>query len=269
MTYEEQIKVEFALNEKISNVVLIFLLLVRLVDEDLAIWIFGAHVPEWVIFWYNGISYILTATIVWLNRHRLAALNIDRPFMSALILGGAFFSSLQTPYNIGALVGITAGLVYWGYINYRFVFKNPVPYPRGTGLLILLLILLALAPVFLFPSTLKTLLSFQIFINTIIGTLQAYLILNVFEEVLFRGALWAYLRSHGLSERAVFAVQACLFWIAYHRFLFLGKPYVFWVAVPGTAILLGLLAWRSKSLTPSILGHFLFNFISGILLRIY
>ena len=269
MTYDEQIRIEFGLNEKISNVILIFLLLVRLVDEDLAIWIFGANVPEWSIYWYNGIAYILIAAIVWLNRHRLAALNIDRPFMAALILGGAFYALRPTPYNIGAFVGITAGLVYWGYINYQFVFKNSVPYPKGTGWLILLLILLALLPILLFPSILKTPLSLQIFTSTFLGTLQAYLVLNVFEEVLFRGALWAYLRSHGMNERAVFAVQAFLFWIAHHRILFLGKLYVFWVAIPCVAILLGLLAWRSKSLTPSLIGHFLFNLIGQLLLTIY
>ena len=166
MTYEDEIKIEFALNEKISNVILIFLLLVRLVDQDLAVWIFGANVPDWVIYWYNSIAYILTVTIVWLNRHRLAALNIDGPFMAALIFGGAFYAMRATPNNVGALVGIAAGLIYWAYINHQFIFKNPLPYPWGTGWLILLSILLALVPVLLFPSTLKTPLSFQIFTRT-------------------------------------------------------------------------------------------------------
>lgn len=269
MMYNEQTKIKFALNEKISNSILIFLLLVRLVDEDLAVWIFGTTVPEWIPYWYNGIAYILTATIIWLNRHRLASLNIDRPFVGALILGGAFYALRETPNNIGAFVGITAGLVYWAYIHHQFVFKNSGSYPRGTGLLILFLMLLALAPVFLFPSTPKTPFGFQVFTITLIGSLQAYLATSAFEEVIFRGALWAYLRSHGLSERTVFAVQAFLFWVAHHRILLLDKPYVFWVTLPCTAILLGLLAWRSKSLTPSIAGHFLFNFVSQLLLAIY
>jgi hypothetical protein len=269
MTYEEQIKIEFTLNEKIANVILIFLLLMRLVDNDLAVWIFGANVPDRVAYWYNSIAFILTATIVWLNRHRLAALNIDRPFMAALIFGGAFYAFRRTPDNVGVLVGITAGLIYWAYINHQFVFKNPVPYPRGTGWLILVLILLALVPVLLFPSILKTPLSFQIFSVTFIGSLQGYLMLNVFEEVIFRGALWAYLRSLGASEPVAFSAQAFLFWIAHHRFLLTNHPYSFWVSVPCIAILLGLLAWRSKSLTPSTIGHFLFNFISQLLLIIY
>lgn len=160
-------------------------------------------------------------------------------------------------------------MIYWAYTNNQFVFKNPVPYPKGTGLLILLSMLLALVPVLLFPSTLKTPLSLQIFITTFLGVLQSYLVLNIFEEVIFRGALWAYLRSHGISERVTFFVQAFLFWIAHHRTLLLGEQYFFWVATPCIAILLGLLAWRSKSLTPSTIGHFLFNFISQLLLIIY
>lgn len=269
MTYEEQIKIEFALNEKISNAILIFLLLVRLVDQDLAIWIFGANAPDWVAYWYNSIAYILTGTIVWLNKHRLTALNIDRPFIVALIVGGALYALRATPNNVGVLVGITSGLIYWGYINHQFVFKNPVSYPRGTGLLILLSILLALAPILLFRAALKSPLNLQIFITTFLGVLQSYLALNVFEEVIFRGALWAFLRNLGLRERAAFFVQAFLFWIAHHEYLLQNQQYVFWVSVPCIAILLGLLAWRSKSLTPSLIGHFLFNFIGQLLLAIY
>lgn len=268
MNYEEQTKVEFTINEKISNAILILLLLVRLVDGDLAKWIFGASVPEWVAYWYNSIAYILTATIIWLNRRRLGVLNIDRSLMVALILGGVFYALRETPANVGVLVGVTAGLIYWAYVNNHFVFKDPVPVPKGTGLLILLIILLALLPLVLFPSTLKTSLSLQIFVMTFMGSLQAYLALAIFEEVIFRGALWSYLRSRGFSERIAFSVQAVLFWIAHHRNLLDGDEYFFWVAVPCMAILLGILAWRSKSITPSLIGHFLFNFTSQLLLAL-
>lgn len=269
MTYEEQIKIEYAFNERISNVILIFLLLVRLLDYELAVWVFGANVPDWIAYWYSSVAFILTALIIWLNRHRLATLNIDRPFIGALIIGGAFYALRTTPNNVGALVGIVAGLIFWAYSENQFVFRNPIPYPRGTGLLILFLILLALAPVILFPSPLKTTLSPSIFITTFLGVLQSYLMLNVFEEVIFRGALWAYLQSFGLSERVAFLTQAILFWVAHHRFLLLDHQYSFWVATPCVAILLGLLAWRSKSLTPSLIGHFLFNFITQLLITIF
>jgi membrane protease YdiL (CAAX protease family) len=267
MTYEEQIKIEFTLNEKISNAILIFLLLVRLIDQDLAIWIFGANMPNWFPYWYAGIAYILTAAIIWLNRHRLAMLNIDRPFVGALILGGVLYAFYLTP-DIGALVGITAGLIFWAYQKNQFVFKNPVPYPKGTGLLILLLMLLALVPVLLYAPTLKTPFNVQSIISTFLETMLAQLAVIVFEELIFRGALWTYLRSLGLNERATFSVQAFLFWVSHHKFLLLNNPYFFWIALPINAILLGLMTWRSKSLTLSTIGHFLFNFISQ-LLRIF
>ena len=269
MNYEKQISAEFALNEKISNVILIFLLFVRMVGGDLAIWIFGPSLPAWLPYWYNSVAYILTASIVWLNRHRLAALNIDRPFMVVLILGGIFYVLHPTPNNVGVLVGIVAGLILWAYFNNHFVFKSPVPYPKGTGWLILLTVPLALIPVLFIHSILKTPLSFEIFLETFIGGLMSYLALNVFEEVVFRGALWAYLRGLGVNERTAFYLQAFLFWIAHHWALLTKSWYSFFVVIPCITILLGLLAWRSKSLAPSTAAHFLFNFITQLLLRVY
>ena len=84
MNYEEPKNGEFAVNEKISNVILIFLLLVRLADQFLPVWIFGANSPDWFPDWYAGIAYILTAAIIWLNRYRLSALSIDKPFIAIL-----------------------------------------------------------------------------------------------------------------------------------------------------------------------------------------
>jgi membrane protease YdiL (CAAX protease family) len=267
MTYEEQIKIKLALNEKISNVILIFLLLVRFLDQDLAVWIFGVSAPNWFLNWYSGIPYILTATIIWLNRHRLAALNIDRPFIIAVMLGGILYAFYLTPV-IGIFVGMTAGFMYVAYQYNLFVFKNPAPYPKGTGLLIFLSTLLALAPVLLFRLTVKTSLNFQAFISAFFGILIAQLAGIVFEEVIFRGALWASLQDFGLSERAAFFIQAILFWVAHHKYLSLNDPYFFLIALPIITILLGLLAWRSKSLTPSLIGHFLFNFITKILITL-
>jgi len=116
---------------------------------------------------------------------------------------------------------------------------------------------------------LKTPLNFQIFGTTFLEILIPQLAGIVFEEVLFRGALWAYLRGLGLSEQATFYIQAILFWVSHHEFLALNDPYSFWVALPIAAILWGLMTLRSKSLTLSTIGHFLFNFITQLLLKIF
>ncbi len=264
MNYEESKNGDFALSEKISNAILIFLLLVRLTDQYWPTWVFGANTSNW----YAGIVYILTAAIVWLNRHRLAALNIDRPFIAALLLGGVFYV-IYLIQSVGIFVGIAMGLIYWAYRNNQLVFKNPVPYPKGTGLLILLPILLALASVLLFRLTLKAPLSFQVFVTTFLEILITQLASIVFEEVLFRGTLWAYVRSLGLSEQASFYISAILFWISHYEYLLLNNMYFFWVALPIIAILLGLMTWRSKSLTPSTISHFLFNFTTAVLKNMF
>lgn len=264
MNHKQQKNGEFAFHEKISNAILIFLLLVRLTDSFLPVWVFGLNTREW----YSGIVYILTAAIILLNRHRLAALNIDRPFIAALLLGGILYV-FYLIQSVGIFVGIAVGLIYWAYQTNQLVFKNPVPYPKGTGLLILLIILLALAPILLFRPTLKIPLNFQIFGTTFLEILVVQLAGIVFEEVLFRGVLWAYLRGLGLSEQATFYIQAALFWVSHHEFLSLNHSYSFWVALPIAAILWGLMTWRSKSLTPSTISHFLFNFITQLLLKIF
>ena len=268
MSYDKQVKNKFTLNEKISNIILIFLLCVRVLDQDLAVWVFDSNVPEWVAYWYNSLSYILTAIIIWLNKHRLASINVDKPFVYAVILSGAIYALHPSPNNIGVLVGITAGLIYWANINNMLEFKKHASYSKYVWLLLSACVLLPLVQIrFVFLNE-KALLNVQIFFTAFLASLQGGLILNVFEELIFRGALWAYLQSLGLSEQASFYAQAFLFWIAHYKFLGV-NPSVFWVATPLITILLGLLAWRSKSLTPSLIGHFLYNFIVQLLYALY
>ena len=264
MNYEEPKNDEIAFNEKISNFVLLFLLFARLTDNYLAIWIFGVNAPDWFRHWYAGIAYILTATIIWLNRHKLGVLNIDRPFIVILISGGVLYT-FYLRYGVGILVGITEVLIFLAYQNNQLVFSNPVPFRWGTGLLIFLTVLLALVPLLFFQPTLKTSLDLNTFFSTLQQILTTDLGAIVFEEVLFRGALWAYIRGLGLSEQIAFYTTAFFYWISHHRLIALSSPYVFWVSLPIQAILLGLMTWRSKSLTPSTISHFLFNFISQLL----
>jgi membrane protease YdiL (CAAX protease family) len=265
MNYKEPKHDEFVRNEKFSNVMLMLLLLVRLIDNYLAVWIFGEDTPIWFQHWYAGIAFILTATIVWLNRHRLAALNIDRPFIVALIIGGVLYT-FYLRYGVGIFVGIAIGLIFLAYQTNQLVLSNPVSFSKATGLLMFLTVLLPLVPVLFIGPTLKSTLDTNAFTTTLQQILITDLAAITFEEVLFRGALWAYIISFGLSARTAFYTTAVFYWISHHRLLALSTPYSFWVSLPIQAILLGIMTWRSKSLTPSTISHFLFNFISQLLL---
>lgn len=265
MNFEEPKHDVFIRNENISSIILTFLLLLRLADNYLAVWMFGENTPDWFQHWYAGIAYILTTTIVWLNRHRLAALNIDRPFIVALIFGGVLYT-FYLRYGVGILVGFAIGLIFLAYQTNQLVLSNPVSYSKGTGLLMFLTVLLPLVPVLFIGPTLKSTLDANAFSTTFQRILITDLAAITFEEVLFRGALWAYILSFGLSARTAFYTTSVFYWISHHRLLALSTPYSFWVSLPIQAILLGLMTWRSKSLTPSTISHFLFNFISQLLL---
>src|SRR5215216_3947973 len=122
MNIEEHQKA-LVFNEKISIVILLFLLLLRLVDQYLPTWIFGPEIPNWYGYWYVGIAYILTVVIVVLNRHRLASLNIDRPFVIALMIGGLLYL-FYLPSDIGIPVVVAAAYLFWAYLNNHLVLKN-------------------------------------------------------------------------------------------------------------------------------------------------
>lgn len=250
----------FVINERISYGILIVLFTVRLLDFELPGWIFGTRIPGWFAYWYVGVAYILTVVIIWLNRHRLASINIDRPFLIAVMLGGILYI-FYLPTDIGTLVGLTTLFVFFAYINNHFSFSDPIHYPSWT----VPLVCISATPVFLyallFSPILKSSLNFPIVFTSL---LQAQLAAVVFEEVIFRGVLWVILRNLGLREIMAYFISAFLFWMAHYRYLLLGSTYSFWFATPMLAFLFGFMAWRTKSLTPGTIGHFLFNFLIAL-----
>jgi membrane protease YdiL (CAAX protease family) len=265
----EEHKKRLAVNEKISTVILLFLLLLRLVDQYLPVWIFGTNIPNWYGYGYVGIAYILTVVIVGLNRHRLAFLNIDRPFVIALMIGG-FLYLFYLPLDMGLPVVAAAGFLLWSYQQNHFVLENTSEYPSGTVPLIFISVFIALLPIVLFNPAIKESINLQLILASVMSTFQEQLALIAFEEVIFRGALWAYLRQLGLNEPTIFITQAFLFWVAHSRFILVEHAtYSFWVATPLISLLLGLIAWRAKSLTPSTIAHFLFNSTIRLMKNLY
>jgi membrane protease YdiL (CAAX protease family) len=78
------------------------------------------------------------------------------------------------------------------------------------------------------------------------------------EETVFRGFLWGYLRRSGWQEIWVWLVQALLFMSA-HLYFKDALPLNFWIVVPAAGLLLGLLAWRSRSLVAGMMAHAAYN----------
>jgi membrane protease YdiL (CAAX protease family) len=81
------------------------------------------------------------------------------------------------------------------------------------------------------------------------------------KEPFFRGFLWGSLRKTGLKDIWIWLAQAGLFWLG-HAYALLYTPFSFWLIVPVGGLVLGLLAWRSRSIAPSMVAHGLANGLS-------
>ncbi len=77
---------------------------------------------------------------------------------------------------------------------------------------------------------------------------------GITEEPLFRGFLWGYLRKAGWRERWIWICQIVLFTLG-HVYYLHTAPISFWIVVPVNAAVLGVLAWRSRSIATTMACH--------------
>ncbi|MGD9567171.1 MAG: CPBP family intramembrane glutamic endopeptidase [Sedimentibacter sp.] len=85
----------------------------------------------------------------------------------------------------------------------------------------------------------------------------------VTEEPLFRGLLWGFLKKANWRDSWICLFQAALFMLGHIRYL--GENnYSFFIIVPVSALILGLLVWRSKSIGTTMITHGLINSVADI-----
>ncbi len=90
---------------------------------------------------------------------------------------------------------------------------------------------------------------------------------SVYEEPLFRGFLWGYLRQRGWNNLPILLVQAGLFWLS-HPVLAILYPLSFWIVVPLAGLLLGLIAWRARDIAPGMFAHGLIDGLGQVVAQI-
>lgn len=78
------------------------------------------------------------------------------------------------------------------------------------------------------------------------------------EEPLFRGFLWGHLRQLGWRHPWILLFQTGLFTLA-HIYYLPSNPISFWIIVPVSGLVLGALAWRSRSIATSMAAHGMMN----------
>ena len=88
------------------------------------------------------------------------------------------------------------------------------------------------------------------------------------EEPLFRGFLWGFLKKLHWKELWIWLFQALLFVLGHLYYLGVSN-YSFFLLVPMGALVLGLLAWRSRSIGTSMIAHGLTNSLGMLVAHLF
>lgn len=257
------------------------LLILRLVLLGLGGWLLSPA-PAWLGPVYEAATYLLTLFLIWWERDRLGEYHIGRLAVGLILVFKPLqtlmlaFSGMDLPMafpRLPALIVCAASAVMLGWI----VLAKPGLRAAGPadwrwfGLGALAGV--ATAVVLAFPMAAQVRLA-----ETQTGRISFVMILFALlrdfpyqlgyaaasEEPLFRGFLWGCLRRAGWKERWIWLFQAGLFMLS-HVYYAARLPYSFWVIVPVAALVLGWLAWRSRSIATSMAAHAALNALGYLL----
>jgi membrane protease YdiL (CAAX protease family) len=223
---------------------------------------------DWVDPLYVIGTYFLAALLIWWERERLADFHVDKLVLVIFIFGmplyvilerlDVFDSPPQSPAYLLCLptaLGLGIALLrtrpqfpqlsskLWRWMIIGFVSGVALAAYFGS---ILTRTLPGWGHVTPTPALLILLPLRQMFTAALV------------EEIFFRGFLWGSLRKAGIKDVWCWLIQAGLFWLG-HAYALLYAPFSFWMLVPVGGLVLGWLAWRSRSIGPGILAHGLAN----------
>lgn len=232
-------------------------------------------------------TYVLTLGLIWWERDRLALFHIDA--LSIVII--IFLKPIQTLFlgflwitvqydNILAFPRFPSLVIWIGAAVLFFVIRKKRPDLLkvqktswrwfGIGILVGVGQALLLG----YPMSLQLDPGFQnykpILFNELLPILPIFVYqlgyAAVTEEPLFRGFLWGHLRKAGWNEWGIWLFQALLFALG-HIYYLPQMPISFWVIVPVGSLVLGLLAWKSRTIVSSMAAHGFVNALTNTVAR--
>ena len=206
------------------------------------------------IVFLNG-TYLCTGILLCRNISCLDQYNISTIAL-ALFLASPIFSMISNPSDLTAMARLAMAVacsVYFVCNRKRIV---PVRGEKKAILWNWLLVLSSLIVTTILFAYLRgfhgTEGAFSVSMLTN-GLLFQLSLAAVMEEPLFRGFLWGGLRQLRLSDGLICVLQAGLFWLAHLYYYNTGIN--FWVVIPIGSIVLGLVAWKTKNITYSMVTH--------------
>ncbi len=224
-------------------------------------------------------TYLLTVSLIWWERARLADFHIDTLAIAIII----FLKPIETlilatfQNSIGTILPLAfpriPSLVIWiTAIGLLLALLHQQPKVFNIQRKTIIWLIIGVLAGIVTATLLAYPLSFQIEGNNHPDTLPPFNLDLIFiqgfvyqlgfaavtEEPLFRGFLWGYLRKARWREVWIWLFQAGLFWLG-HIYYLNKSPILFWLIVPINALVFGILAWRSRSIATSMVVHAIGN----------
>src|SRR5258708_7081660 len=155
-------------------------------------------------------SFPLIAIVIILNRADLGSLNIDRLFVFIFLCSGLpiILESYALSWMVAILPVIAAISIIYGFWRNRFRFGNT---RQNLGPIYLLIVGIFVACFVVVSGFLNI----PRIAHTILFFFSDAVPNSVYEEVIFRGLLWTFLKNLKWTEPRIFFFQAFLFWISH------------------------------------------------------
>lgn len=201
-------------------------------------------------------SLLVVAVIIIVNRNNLYRLNIDKAFLWIFVSGCLTYNwNNNWELKVGILLVSLFILILSEKEYFQFSDKVSDKEPKNWPMIYMIVAGFLLSLVVMADSI--TIVKIRWVVEGVIPGFP-YIVV---EEVLFRGMLWMFLRHINLSEVKILILQAIIFWLSHVNAA--NDLIFFWLLIPAASIFLGIIVWRSKSITPSTIAHTLINALFG------
>jgi len=218
------------------------------------------------------ITYLCVIFLLWSENDRLEEYNLDRLSITTLII----FAFLR--YNLTfvgeiyyKIVVFTLGLV----IALLFIFNfHKIPRTKPVWIMIGILSCLLVIPFAYInaynPAMKPVALSLKKYFWQGVGlsTLYGLSFVSIYEEIIFRGILFGWLRKLKWADKTIIFVQAFLFWLL-HFWQASAKPFDYFILLPLFILATSLLLYYSKQVFSSILLHTAVDSLVDLITRFY
>lgn len=230
---------------------------------------------EWASTVFNIGTYLLTTFLIWWEAENLAEYHIDTFAIGIIALSNPIYTLISRYFRYGSpldfpnlpslLIWLTAAVFSLG----MWLKRSKLPAVKSvyfSKLILGILAGLATSVILSLPKSLEIpsdrispgFSTIGILVNIPIEFLYQLGFAAVMEEPLFRGFLWGYLRKLKWREVWIWLFQASLFMISH--FYYINRfPLTFWIGTPVSALVLGWLAWRSRTIATSMVAHGIMN----------